>query len=210
MFMGASASAGVVLPAIGASFEGGYYAGSISQNADGVATHALIVAPAASGYNGKTRLQFKTTQTATAGTTSVYDGAANTANMSDANHPAANYCAGLSIGGYTDWYLPARFEIEIAYYYLKPTTSTNNTSYGANSYAVPARASNYTSGDPAQTSVTAFQKSTNTEYFDNDDHWTSTAATDFHAYKFDFSNGQSPQPVKTNNLYVRAFRKIAL
>ena len=51
MFMGAAADTGIVLPAIGASYEGGFFAGTISHNADGVATHALIIAPASSGYN---------------------------------------------------------------------------------------------------------------------------------------------------------------
>ena len=103
--------AALVLPAIGAAFEGGFFAGTISHTADGVATHALIVAPAASGYNGQGALQWKTTDTTTAGTNSTFDGYANTAAMETAglaNHPAANYCRGLTIGGFTDWYLPAR------------------------------------------------------------------------------------------------------
>jgi len=104
MFMG-SAGAGELQP--GDPLEGGYFAGYISHTADGVATHALIVAPAATGATGTgytltTNLQWKTSNSTTAGTTSPFDGAANTAAMVTAGiaaHPAANFCVGLSIGG---------------------------------------------------------------------------------------------------------------
>lgn len=197
------------LPEIGDEYEGGFVAGYISQNADGVATHGLIVAPAASGYNGKSTLQYKTSTTATSGTTSVYDGAANTSNMSNSTHPAANYCAGLSIGGYSDWYLPARYELEIAYFNLKPTTDSNSTSSGANSYAVPSRGSNYTSGNPARTSVTVFQEG-GTEAFNADFHWTSTADTASNAWRNYFGTGDQITKPKTNAHLVRAFRKFSV
>ena len=205
MFMGA---AGGEIP-IGTFLEGGYFAGYISQTADGNATHGLIVAPAASGYNGESTLQWKTSDTSTSGTSSEYDGAANTANMADANHPAANYCAGLSIGGYSDWYLPARYELEIAYYNLKPSTASNDTSFGTNSYAVPQRGSNYTAGDPAQTSVAAFQ-SGGAEDFVANIHWSSTEGSSTDARLMLFNNGAQGVANKTLRYYVRAFRKFAL
>lgn len=208
MFMGA---AGAEIP-IGEFIEGGYFAGYISHTADGNATHGLIVAPAASGYNGKSTLQWKTSVTGTSGTSSEYDGAANTANMADADHPAANYCAGLSIGGYSDWYLPARYELEIAYYNLKPTTASNVIFRGTNNYAVPQRGSNYTAGDPAQTSVAAFQ-SGGAEAFVADYHWPSTQYTsqssDF-VRRLSFSNGDQTIESNITSLYVRAFRKFAV
>jgi hypothetical protein len=114
---------------IGESFGGGYFAGYISHTADGNPTHALIVAPRATGATGTgytlttNLVQWKTTNTTTAGTTSSFDGAANTAAMVTAgiaDHPAANFCKNLSIGGFTDWYLPARYELDIAYFNLKP------------------------------------------------------------------------------------------
>ena len=122
----ASAGAGVALPDIGTSMEGGYFAGAISSSANGVATHGLIVSPKASGSNGGTALNWSSA-VSISGTTSDYDGAANTAAIltwlsGDPGRvaPAGAYCAGLSIGGYSDWYLPARFELEIAYFNLKP------------------------------------------------------------------------------------------
>jgi hypothetical protein len=197
---------------IGTAVEGGYFAGLISHTADGVATHALIVAPAATGYNGQATLQWKTTASATAGTQNEYDGAINTAAMDNASHPAAQYCAGLSIGGYSDWYLPARYELEIAYYNLKPTTTSNSTSWGTNNYSVPKRTSNYTAGTPAQTSIAAFQ-SGGAEDFVAANHWSSTenaAGTDV-AWVLNFSLGfHSTSLSKDVNLYVRAFRKLAL
>lgn len=199
------------LPEIGDAYEGGYFAGYISQNADGVATHGLIVAPAASGYNGTSTLQWKTSQTSTPGTSSLYDGAANTANMADASHPAANYCAGLTIDGYSDWYLPAIYELEIAYYNLKPTTTSNITTTGTNPYAVPARGSNYTAGDPAQTSVTAFQSGGAEAFVVASYHWSSSELSSTQAGMLLFSNGfQSTNGFKTIGMYVRAFRKFAL
>jgi len=211
MFMGAAVKE---IP-IGTFLEGGYFAGYISQTADSNATHGLIVAPAASGYNGKSPLQWKTSSTTSLGTDSEYDGAVNTANMANADHPAANYCAGLSIGGYSDWYLPARYELEIAYYNLKPTTASNNTSSGATAYAVPQRNASYTAGDPAQTSVAAFQIGGAEAFLTADYHWSSTqyGLNTFqrtNAWGLLFSNGTQAIGDKTIGVYVRAFRKFAV
>jgi hypothetical protein len=208
LMMGA-AGAGEGLPEIGDFYQGGYFAGYISQTANGIATHGLIVAPKASGYNGLSTLQWKTSNTATSGTQSTYDGAANTANMTNTSHPAANYCAGLSIGGYSDWYLPARYEFGIAYYNLKPTTDSNTTADGDNAYAVPPRGSDYTAGDPAQTSVAAFQ-SGGAEAFEADDHWASTESNTLQARAVNFGDGDESRDTKTNSYYVRAFRKFAV
>ena len=194
---------------IGDSYLGGFFAGYISHTANGIATHGLIVAPAASGYNGGAGLQWKTADTTTSGTTSTFNGATNSANMNNASHPAAQYCEGLTIGGYTDWYLPARLELDIAYPNLNPTTTSNVTSFGINAYAVPARASNRTAGTPAQTSVAAFQ-SGGAEDFLAFDHWSSTEASATNAWGLDFNNGNQTSISKATNFAVRAFRKFAL
>lgn len=197
------------LPDIGDAYEGGFFAGFISHTDDGVATHGLIVAPSASGYNGQATLRWKTSNTSTAGTTSPFDGAINSANMNNASHPAAQYCEGLSIGGYSDWYLPARYELDIAYENLKPTTTSNNTSYGINPYSVPERTVNRTAGAPAQTSIAAFQTG-GAEAFVASYHWSSTENSATDAWTLDFSNGLQTITSKINVLYVRAFRKFAL
>jgi hypothetical protein len=207
---------------IGQPVEGGFFAGLISHTADGNPTHALIVAPEATGATGTgytltTLLQWKTTQTTTAGTNSDFDGAVNTAAMVTAgiaDHPAAEFCVNLSIGGFTDWYLPARWELDIAYFHLKPTTANNNTSWGDNPYSVPRRDSTYTAGDPPQTSITAFQ-STQSEAFVDQSHWSSTENNASTAWGLSFINGnQNAGDVfgaKTGAARrVRAFRKLDL
>jgi hypothetical protein len=79
MFMAASDS-GIVLPAIGAAFQGGYYAGSISQNANGVATHALIV----SDKSVEVERKYKTSNSSSNDAKSTYDQNGNTGT----DHPA--------------------------------------------------------------------------------------------------------------------------
>jgi len=206
---------------IGSELGGGYFAGYISHTADGNPTHALIVAPRATGATGTgytltTNPQWKIANTATANTTSEFDGAANTAAMVTAgiaDHPAAQFCVNLSIGGFTDWYFPARLELDIAYFNLKPSTSLNSISFGANVYAVPRRNSNWTATYPTQTSLTAFN--TSAEAFVAGRHWASTEGSGgAQGWVFEFSNGNqinSGGTVKAAlNNAVRAFRRIAL
>jgi hypothetical protein len=202
---------------IGLEAEGGFFAGLISHTANSVPTHALIVAPRATGASGTsytltTNYQWKTANTSTTGTTSSFDGAANTAAMVTAgiaSHPAANFCVNLSIGGFTDWYLPAPYELDIAYENLKPTIDSNNTSWGINPYSVPERTVNRTAGDPARTSVSAFQ-STGAEPFVAAGHWSSTQPSSADAWRLDFTNGFQSFNSKGSFNRVRAFRKLAL
>jgi hypothetical protein len=201
---------------VGTPYGGGYVAGFISTSANNIATHALIVAPRATGATGTgytltTNLQWKTTTTTTAGTTSAFDGAANTAAMVTAgiaDHPAAEFCVNLSLGGFTDWYLPARFELDIAYFNLKPSTATNSTSWGTNDYSVPKRTANNTLTYPQQTYVTAFN--TSAEAFAGATHWSSTESIATLTWRLALTNGLQNPSFKTNILHVRAFRRIAL
>lgn len=201
---------------IGEAFGGGFFAGYISHTADGNPTHALIVAPKATGATGTgytltTNLAWKTANTTTAGTTSAFDGVANTAAMATAgisDHPAAQFCVGLSIGGFTDWYLPSQLELDIAYFNLKPNTGTNSTSRGINAYSVPKRDSNYTLTYPTQTSVAAFN--TSAESFVVTDHWSSTEAGSSFGRPVVMGNGGLGIDNKTATYRVRAFRRIAL
>ncbi len=196
---------------IGLPVGGGYFAGLISHTANGNPTHALIVAPRATGY---TTTVWKTNDNnPTAGTNSNFNGAANTAAMVTAgiaSHPAANFCINLSIGGFVDWYLPARYELDIAYFNLKPTTAANNTSWGINIYSVPRRNSNNTANNPSQTAVAAFN--TSAETFDAAVHWTSTNVTSQSQFAWDmsFASGAQNFNLRATSLRVRAFRRIAL
>ena len=199
---------------IGAAFGGGYYAGSISTAGNGVADYYVVVGPVASAQN--TSKQYKNTATSTPGADSVINGPQNTADMvADGNstvYPAAHFCNDLVIGGYTDWYMPAKNELEVCYYNLKPTTTSNNTNAGINANAVPARASNYTAGTPAQTSATDFQSPSGAERFNDSGYWGSTgnsgAGTALLKY-FSAGSQYTGQP-KTSSYSVRAIRRIAV
>ena len=195
--------------AIGSAYEGGFYAGSISTTANSVATHYLVVGPKASAQSTSTG-QWKTSTTTTSGTSSLIDGPTNSSNMNNASHPAGQFCEGLTIGGFSDWYMPSKNELEVCYYNLKPTTTNNSTSFGTNTNAVPSRGSNYTAGTPAQTSAAAFITSTGTEFFDSAFYWTSTEQSATHGWVKLLSYGFESYRYKTAAYRVRAIRRVAL
>lgn len=193
---------------IGDAYGGGYFAGKISTAGNGVADFNLVVAPKSTGQASR---QFKTSDTSTAGTGSVINGPLNSANMNDAAHPAAQFCEGLTIGGYTDWYMPASKELEVCYYNLKPTTTSNNTSSpGGNTYAVPSRGGNYSAGTPAQTGASLF-KSGGAQAFDAGNYWWSTNTSSYGATVNSFSTGMNYATYsKTASVRVRAVRRVAV
>jgi hypothetical protein len=193
---------------IGQAFGGGFYAGQIGVSS--VATHYLIVGPIASAQSN---LAWKNANTAASGADSDIDGPQNTADMvADGNstvYPCAHFCNDLSTGGQTDWYMPAKNELEVCYYNLKPTTTANFTGVGINPNAVPARASNYTSGDPAQTSATDF-RDTGAEDFVANYYWSSTELIASNAKIQTFDYGGQSTNYKTFSSRVRAVRRIAV
>ena len=193
---------------IGQAFGGGYYAGQIGVSS--VATHYLVVGPVASAQS---TLAWKNVNTATAGADSVIDGPQNTADIvADGNstvYPCAHFCNDLVIGGFSDWYMPAKNELEVCYYNLKPTTASNNTSSGTNTNAVPSRGSNYTAGTPAQTTAAAF-KDTGAEDFTATSYWCSTEYSATNGWKQYFSSGYQNDSAKLNSYLVRAIRRVAV
>jgi hypothetical protein len=200
---------------IGQSYGGGYYAGQISTTGNGVATHYLIVAPKASGQT----ITGYATGDFTGSPTSWIDGPGNSTYMNNSNYQAAPFCKALTIGGYTDWYMPANYEVEILYYNLKPTTASNiiGGSLSGNPYAVPSQSGQeYTSGTPARTTATAFM-SGGSEAFDTGSgvyYWTSTDArgrTSFRdAYILDFVDGSAYSGPKATPYRVRAVRRVPI
>lgn len=197
-----------VLPlAIGDAYEGGFFAGQISTAGNGVADYNLVIGPVASAQS--TLLKWKTSNTSTAGTSSNIDGPANSAAMNDVYHPAAQFCEGLTIGGFSDWYMPASNELEICYFNLKPDTNPNDSISGINPNAVPARASYYTSGTPTQTSATDF-RDTGAEDFEIAYYWSSTEATASRGKMQTFSNGAQYTYPKNTNYRTRAVRRVAV
>jgi hypothetical protein len=192
---------------IGDAYGGGYYAGQISTAGNGIADYNLVVGPAASA---QTSLKWKTTGTSTAGTSSDIDGPTNSANMNNASHPAAQFCEAVTAGGFSDWYMPAKNELEVCYYNLKPNTTSNNTASGINPNAVPARASNYTAGTPAKTSASLFVETTGVEEFTASDYWSSTEFNSSLAKYQSFNTGVQNNYFKINTYRVRAVRRVAV
>jgi hypothetical protein len=196
------------VPVVGSAFGGGFFAGQISTAGNGVADYNLVVGPVASAESAS--VQWKTTNTTTAGTASVIDGPANSTAMNNASHPAAQFCEGRTIGGFSDWYMPAKNELEVCYYNLRPTTTSNDTSSGINTNAVPSRGSNYTSGTPAQTSAAAFQ-SGGSEAYAAAAYWASTEASATKAWMQNFGYGiQYYFFNKDDSARVRAIRRVAV
>ena len=197
-------------PAIGSAYEGGFFAGQIGVG--GVATHNLVIGPVASAQ--ASTIKWKNANTATAGADSDIDGPQNTADMvADGDstvYPAAHFCNDLTIGGFSDWYMPAKNELDVCYFNLKPTTGNNNTGSGVNTNAVPQRASNYTSGTPAQTSAIDF-KDTGAEDFAAANYWSSTENSAVYGWDQGFNNGGQSGSFKTYTQgRVRAIRRVAV
>jgi hypothetical protein len=207
----ASAASNSATPlAIGDAYGGGYLAGQISTAGNSIADYNLVIGPVASAQT--TNKKWKTTATSTTGTSSVIDGPTNSSNMNNASHPAAQFCKAVTTGGYTDWYMPAKNELEVCYYNLKPTTGNNDTSSGINANAVPARASNYTTGTPAQTTAADFQTTpgSGTEYFNSAFYWSSTENGALYGWAQTFTNGAQTSEYKPQGFRVRAVRRVAV
>ncbi len=199
---------------IGSAYAGGFFAGQIN---DGGVIYNLIVAPKATGEN--TSVQYKTSNTAdTPSTTSQnqVNGALATAAFNDANHPAFQWASALTIGSFSDWYIPAKNELEIIYRNLKPTTDANSVGdgfenrNGSNPNAVPSPTPRYTGNDPAQTSSIAFLTG-GSEAFASASYWSSseTSSSVLRAWGQNFGSGfQVSSGTKISLRHARAVRRV--
>lgn len=193
---------------IGEPYGGGFYAGKISVS--GI-HYLLIVSPLAA----QARLAVMTSNGGSP--THLADGLSNSNAMNSSNYPAAYHCRNYRGGGFSDWYLPARDELEILYRNLKPSTASNRTgsrsgggNYGENSNSVPAGVA-YTAGNPAQTSAAEFAGGA--EGFYASEYWSSSALSGSDTYQWlqVFSDGyQIANNGKTLSRYVRPVRRIKI
>lgn len=196
--------------AYGTSYQGGYFAGQITTTG-GAATHNLVISPKASG---QTTAKFFNTA-GTGFTSSSTDGPSNTATGTSLGSPACSFCSNLTIGGYTDWYLPSVLESNTLYRNLKPTTANNSsTNSGANSFGLPASPAwiNSPVQNPTRTTATDF-RSTGSQFLPYDDglndvaHWTSSAFFNG-GREFRFATGFTGSEPSDAVLFVRAIRRV--
>ncbi len=106
----------VAVPALGAAFAGGFFAGEITVDGE---RFAVVVAPKAEGEKMDLRYKVKARDVFD-GTDSDDEGFANSETINDDNHPAAQFCRSLRIGEHDDWYLPSRDELMIIWRSLGP------------------------------------------------------------------------------------------
>lgn len=164
-----------------------------------MARFRIINAPKSSGENAG--IAIKNANTALpSGCQTLNEGWQSTLAMfsggNSTEYPAAHWARGLSIGGYDDWYIPARDELELAWRNLKPTTANYTTAdrstgqtfdykidgaygdtantHGLNNNSSPTGAA-YTLSVPGQTAATAFRTGGAEAYeFGSANYWSST------------------------------------
>jgi hypothetical protein len=200
-----------------------------------MAKFRVIVAPKSSGENsGKLYKDANTGTIAAAGT--LTEGLkATLALVADGNstvYPAAHFCNDLSIGGYSDWYLPARDELELIYRNLKSLTDNNYTvtdrptdatpdyknlgslgdvanTHGLNNNSDPQGVA-YTTTVPGQTAVAAFQSGGAEAMTVGVRYWSSTEFSTGSAWSQIYETnipGYQAGLSKNLSYYVRAVRR---
>ncbi|MFA5495170.1 MAG: phage tail protein [Porticoccaceae bacterium] len=220
---------------IGAPYGGGYIAGTIVSDYDGL-TYLLILSPG-DGDSGSSTRNWRTTSTIVNNTGGVPP---NTAADGKANYdaiiaaaagdltlfPAVKWCedncnAGSGLNGYTDWYLPSRDELELCYRHFKPKNADNENTlrdastwygaaavYGTNQNSDPP-GSGYSDDDPPQTSLVPFQEG-QAEAFATGFYWSSTEDNGPDAWIQNFWHGRQLRSGFTALQRVRAVRRILL
>jgi hypothetical protein len=233
----ATASSFAIPP--GSLLGGGYFGGQI--NDGGTIYNLVVAPVTSGALNGQnggaspTTIQYKTSASADLPSATVqnevYGGPTTDLFKASAAHPAFSTFingasgpnagafdlasggagGGTGIGGFNDWYLPAKNELEILYFNLKPNTTANSTTSGINPNAVPARASNYTAGNPARTTNALFQSGGGQAFSNALLYWSSTevSSNTLNAWRQSFDNGFPSGGNKGDGRSARAVRRVS-
>jgi hypothetical protein len=135
---------------IGEAFQGGFL--GRRYKADGE-EYAVIV----SGKEGRLRGTWGEFSQDVTGARSCIDGAANTEAMAEAGSAIAKEVRALRSGGFDDWHIPARDQLEMIYRDFKPTTDENYCTYRDGDNPTTGEYP-YTPDSPTQTTIAAFQE----------------------------------------------------
>jgi hypothetical protein len=232
---------GSLVPAIGALYGGGYFAGQIN---DGGTIYNLVVAPVLGDPTGPnpagtlqgqyggatpTGIQWKTSNSGDTNPPSqnlVYGKPATDTfgALGSPTYPMFAWCLGPSgpnagatagatgIGGYNDWYIPAKNELAVLYFFLKPGTTANDTASGSNANSVTPYTPNtvYGPGFPNQTTSTLFQTGGGQAFSTASGYWSATenSSNTNNAWGQFFGDGTQLGNIKANAYYARAIRRV--
>ena len=193
------------LPALLTAMAGGYFAGALMHKRQ---PHALIIAPKIGGEF--VDVPWHQDGADVPGACSYIDGRANTEALAEAGSELARNILALEIGGFTDWSLPARDQLELMYRHAKPGTWENACTFrdGDNPSSVPVGYP-YTPDSPAQTDNAAFQAGAK-EALSETWYWASTQYSSGCAWGQYFVNGSQGLSGKECEARARAVRMIPL
>ncbi|KWT10592.1 hypothetical protein CFBP3846_03685 [Pseudomonas syringae pv. avii] len=189
--------------AIGQPYGGGFFSGITQEdgkryiNITAGAAHELV------GAWGKYGEKVESAESFT-------DSLANTKAMAAAGSDLAAKVLALTIGGFTDWAIPARDVQELQYRHFKPTTEENwaNSRNGDNPHSEPVGLL-YSEEDPLQTVHEAFQEG-GPEAFRDTWYWSSSQRSAYGAFFQGFDVGGQVNHVKGYGLRVRPVRRVLI
>lgn len=189
---------------MGAPFEGGFYGGQIRIG------NGIFAVAWASKAAGEVKGIWLPSRMQLPNAASCFNSMANTEAMAEAGSAIAKKALSVTINGHSDWCIPARDVLELAYRHLKPGTEENSTRFrdGDNPSSIPAGYP-YTEEAPTQTAVEAFRTG-GAEAFKEQWYWSSTQDSENSAYFQDFGNGSQSGNYKESQAQARFVRMIQL
>lgn len=186
----------------GQQIEGGHFAGIITINGQ---KFGIVVSPKEGDLDDQKWGEF---DQEIEGARSFFDGQANTQAMAEAGSELAKAIQALNINGHTDWYLPARDELELVYRNLKPTDNRNFRLSGDNPSSVPVGYA-YSIDEPAQTIATDFQED-GEQALKPTWYWSSTQSSADFAWRQGFGAGDQGIGHKGSAFRARAVRRFLI